>query len=53
MIDFNTVLIVSFWFLMGIGVFNMWKICTGNKLAILVIPFWPLILLVTAVFPRD
>lgn len=53
MIDWTTVLVVSLWFIMGIGVFNMWKICTGNKMAILVIPCWPLVLLVTAFLPRD
>jgi len=47
------VLIMFVWVIMGVGVFNLWKIVTGEDKIFFIILLWPLVLIITAIIPRE
>lgn len=51
-IHLATLFLAIFWFVMGLGVFNLWKRVMGGDAAILIIMAWPLVLIVTAIITK-
>ncbi len=51
--EFILIGIVILYFVMGFGVFNMWKELVDDEKGIFIALLWPLILLITALVKRD
>ena len=49
--EFTVILITALYFMLGIGVSNMWRVIINDKWPLFIVVMWPLFLIIASILP--